>query len=116
LFVVRFYLNARQRNSLPCIFFLAHDKHFFPHTGCYPRSQPLACTLSLSCARTRRMAKTISLSCALWKHTANYFFAVRFPTMHDKVFFKKLNLYSLLFLHYKNIILYSIFQFYMCLD
>jgi hypothetical protein len=45
----------------------------------------------LPCARTRRTTKTISLPCALWKRTANYFFAVRFPTAHGKVFCKKLN-------------------------
>jgi hypothetical protein len=30
LFAVRFTLNAGQRSSLPCVFFLAHDKRFFP--------------------------------------------------------------------------------------
>jgi hypothetical protein len=44
------------------------------------------------------------------------FFAVRFTMAHGKVFFKNWISYFFLFLHYKNIILYSIFQFYMCPD
>jgi hypothetical protein len=120
LFAVRFFLNARQRNSLSCIFFLgARQTH--PPTGCCPRPQPLTCALSLPCARTRRTIKTISLPCAVGKCTTNYLFAVHFPTAHDKhirlpcvflrhtpkYFFKNWILYFFLFLHYKNIILYS---------
>jgi hypothetical protein len=29
-FVVRFYVGARQTNSLPCVFSLTHGKHFSP--------------------------------------------------------------------------------------
>jgi hypothetical protein len=42
LFAVRFNLNARQRNSLTCVFLLAHDKQFFPH-----RKLPSLATVTL---------------------------------------------------------------------
>jgi hypothetical protein len=67
--------------------------------------------LPLPCARPRRTTKTFPLPCAIERRTANiyvyrafpsgarqtYTFAVRFPTAHGKLFFKKM-VFVLLFI------------------
>jgi hypothetical protein len=110
-------------------FFPWRTTNFFV-VGWYPCLQPLACALPLRCARTRRAAKTFPLPCAVGKCTANIYLPCvflwhttsiyvrrEFPSgSRQSIYYKKLVFVLLLFLHYKNISLYSIFQFYTCLD
>jgi hypothetical protein len=70
---MRFYISARQTNSLLCVFSLTHGKYFFP-----PHVTPLACSLPLPCARTRHTEKTLPMSCVVGKR------AVRFHLAHGK--------------------------------
>jgi hypothetical protein len=56
------------------------------------------------------------LPCVIRKHTSKIYLYRILGQGRAFPFLKKWFLYFFLFLHYKNIILYSIFKFYTCLD
>jgi hypothetical protein len=116
-------------------FFFMHDKHklcraflpwgtanFFPRRPLppsptvRPRFFGYLCRALGQGARQTSLGAHICLPCVFPRRTTNICVCQCFPTVHGKVFLKKL-IFVLLFISpLQNIILYSIFQSYTCLD
>jgi hypothetical protein len=135
IFAMRLLHTARRKKTLgkkiclPCVLTSTHGKEIvcraffywrtannFPPTGRYPLWQPFP--VRYLCRALGQGARQRHILCFAFSYGARqtYTFAVRFLVVHGKVFFLKWNFAFLFISPLKNIILYSIFQFYTCLN